>query len=168
MNLPLPDPAEIDRLERERAAGISSRDVVRLFEDKGARLSAATLRKYVQAGLLPRSRRVGRKGKHAGSTGLYPVSVVRRIALIKRMMAAGLTLEEIRESYAVLRHRIEDVESAFGDVAADLAARAESHPRRRDAEMELEQAAREVREGLERLERAAGLVARRTEGVSGA
>jgi DNA-binding transcriptional MerR regulator len=159
MNL---DQATIERVERERAAGISSRDVVRLFEEEGARLSAATFRKYVQAGLLPRSRRVGRKGKHAGSTGLYPVSVVRRIALIKRMMAAGLTLEDIRESYVTLRHRIDDLEAAFGEVAADLASRAETHPRRRDAERELERAVREARAALERLERAAGVVARRT------
>ena len=65
---------EIERVERERSAGISSGEVVRLFEGKGARLSAATFRKYVQLGLLPRSRRVGRKGKHTGSAGLYPVS----------------------------------------------------------------------------------------------
>lgn len=156
-------PDEIDQLERERAAGISSRDVVRLFEAKGARLSAATFRKYVQAGLLPRSRRVGRKGKHAGSTGLYPVSIVRRIALIKRMMAAGLTLDEIRESFAALRHRIEDLAVAFGEVAGQVAARAESHPRRREAERELANAEREARAAVESLERAASLVARRTE-----
>jgi DNA-binding transcriptional MerR regulator len=163
MNTTLLDAAEIERLERERAGGISSRDVVRLFEGKGARLSAATFRKYVQAGLLPRSRRVGRKGKHAGSTGLYPVTVVRRIALIKRMMAAGLTLEDIRDSYAALRHRIEDLEAAFDEVAGELAARAAAHPRRKDAEKELERAVREARAALERLERAAGLVARRAE-----
>src|SRR5512140_3958174 len=87
---------EIARLEREHALGISSGEVVRLFEARGARLSAATFRKYVQLGLLPRSRRVGRKGKHTGSTGLYPVSVVRRIAVIKRMMAEGYTAEDIR------------------------------------------------------------------------
>jgi DNA-binding transcriptional MerR regulator len=153
--------SEIERLERERAAGISSRDVVRLFEEKGARLSAATFRKYVQAGLLPRSRRVGRKGKHAGSTGLYPVSVVRRIALIKRMMAAGLTLEEIRDSYAVLHHRIEDAAASLAEVVADLGGRAAAHPRRRDAERELQEAERQARSAIERLERAAALLARR-------
>lgn len=163
MNLTLLPPAEIDRLERERAAGISSRDVVRLFEERGARLSAATFRKYVQAGLLPRSRRVGRKGKHAGSTGLYPVSVVRRIALIKRMMAAGLTLEEIRDSYAVLHHRIEDVARAFAELSADLSARASANPRRREAERELGRAERQARAAIGRLERAAGLLARRAE-----
>ena len=64
---------EIERVERERAGGITSGEVVRLFEARGAKLSASTFRKYVQLGLLPRSRRVGRKGKHTGSTGLYPV-----------------------------------------------------------------------------------------------
>ena len=161
MNLTLLDNDEIDRLERERAAGISSRDVVRLFEERGARLSAATFRKYVQAGLLPRSRRVGRKGKHAGSTGLYPVSVVRRIALIKRMMAAGLTLDDIRESYAVLRHRVQDLEAAFGELGAELLARAAANPRRRDAERELERAEKDARSALERLERVAGMLSRR-------
>ena len=104
---------EIARLERERAGGITSGEVVRLFESKGARLSASTFRKYVQMGLLPRSRRVGRKGKHTGSTGLYPVSVVRRIALIKRMMAEGYTVEDIRGSFVTVRNQLEDVEKGL-------------------------------------------------------
>ena len=153
------DSTEIARVEREQAAGISSREVVRLFESKGARLSAATFRKYVQSGLLPRSRRVGRKGKHAGSTGLYPVAVVRRIDLIKRMMAAGLTLEEIRDSYVVIRNRIEDLEAEFAAVRADLAARARAHPARIDVENELTRAQREVSVAFRRLERAGSLVA---------
>src|SRR5512142_1554396 len=103
-------PAEIERFERTHARGVTCRDVVQLFQGRGARLSAPTFRKYVQAGLLPRSRRVGRKGKHTGSTGLYPVAVVRRIDLIKRMMAEGLTLEDIGESFVALRHRLDDVE----------------------------------------------------------
>jgi DNA-binding transcriptional MerR regulator len=115
----------------------------------------------VQSGLLPRSRRVGRKGKHAGSTGLYPVSVVRRIDLIKRMMAAGLTLDEIRDSYAVLRHRVEDLEGAFAELAADLGARAATSARRREAERELGAARAEARAALERLEKVAGILGRR-------
>src|SRR5215212_5468344 len=129
MNQLLPDSAEIDRLERERAAGISSRDVVQLFESRGARLSAATFRKYVQAGLLPRSRRVGRKGKHTGSTGLYPVSVVRRIAVIKRMMAEGYTVEDIRGSFVTVANRLEDVEKGLAELVQDLGRKARTHPR---------------------------------------
>ncbi|HET7753369.1 MAG TPA: MerR family transcriptional regulator [Anaeromyxobacteraceae bacterium] len=153
------DPSEIARVEREQAAGISSREVVRLFEAKGARLSAATFRKYVQTGLLPRSRRVGRKGKHAGSRGLYPVAVVRRIDLIKRMMAAGLTLEEIRDSYVAIRNRIEDLQAEFAAVRADLAARARAHPARNDVEVELTRAERELSAAFRRLERAGSIVA---------
>jgi DNA-binding transcriptional MerR regulator len=153
------EPTEIARVEREQATGISSREVVRLFEAKGARLSAATFRKYVQSGLLPRSRRVGRKGKHAGSTGLYPVAVVRRIDLIKRMMAAGLTLEEIRDSYVAIRNRIEDLQAEFAAVRADLSTRARAHPARRDVELELMRAERDVSAAFRRLERAGSLLA---------
>src|SRR5512133_3931330 len=144
---------EIDRVERERAAGISSAEVVRLFESRGARLSAATFRKYVQAGLLPRSRRVGRKGKHTGSTGLYPVAVVRRIDLIKRMLAEGLTLDDVRQSFVAVKHRLEEVQGGWGELLAELERRALGHPRRREVERELSRAEREMRSALRRVER---------------
>src|SRR5512136_2255248 len=127
---------EIDRLERERSGGITSGEVVRLFEARGARLSASTFRKYVQLGLLPRSRRVGRKGKHTGSTGLYPVSVVRRVAAIKRMMAEGYTLEDIRGSFVTVANRLEDVEKGLAELVAELGKKARVHPRRRQFEGE--------------------------------
>ena len=150
---------EIDRVERERAAGITSGEVVRLFEGRGARLSAATFRKYVQMGLLPRSRRVGRKGKHTGSTGLYPVSVVRRIALIKRMMAEGYTVEDIRGSFVTVRNRLEDVETGLAELVGELTRKARAHPRRRQFEVELSRAEREARRALSRLEKVGGAVA---------
>ena len=151
--------AELQLLERDRAAGITSGEVVRVFEAKGARLSASTFRKYVQLGLLPRSRRVGRKGKHTGSTGLYPVAVVRRIALIKRMMAEGYTVEAIRGSFVTVRNRIEDVEQGLAELVAAIAVKASAHPRRRRFEAELGRAEREARAALRRLERVGGAVA---------
>ena len=153
------DLTEIERVERERAAGITSGEVVRLFEAKGARLSASTFRKYVQVGLLPRSRRVGRKGKHSGSTGLYPVSVVRRIAVIKRMMAEGYTVEDIRGSFVTVANRLEDVEKGLAELVRELGKKARVHPRRRQFEEELERAEREARRLLERLEKVGGAVA---------
>ena len=158
---------EIARVERERAAGISSVEVVRLFESRGARLSAATFRKYVQLGLLPRSRRVGRKGKHTGSSGLYPVAVVRRIALIKRMMAEGYTAEDIRGSFVTVRNRLEDVEKGLQDLVEELTRKARSHPRRRQFEDELVKADRELRKALERIEKVGGAVATVSAGVAG-
>jgi DNA-binding transcriptional MerR regulator len=153
-------PPEIDRVEREQARGITSREVVRLFSSRGARFSQATFRKYVQAGLLPRSRRVGRKGKHTGSTGLYPVSVVRRIDLIKRMMAEGLTLEDIRESFVSTRSRLDDVEAGLEALVGDLERRARVHPERRQVERQLSRAQRQVRAALRRIEWIGGRVTR--------
>lgn len=150
---------EIERIEAERAAGITSGEVVSLFEARGARLSASTFRKYVQLGLLPRSRRVGRKGKHTGSTGLYPVSVVRRVALIKRMMAEGYTAEQIRGSFVTVRNRLEDVEVGLAALVDELSRKAREHPRRRQFERELARAEREARDALRRLERVGGAVA---------
>lgn len=89
---------DIARLERAHPEGVSAAVVVELLGRRGVHLAEATFRKYVQLGLLPRSRRVGRKGKHRGSHGLYPVGCVRRIAEIKALMEAGLTLEEIQRS----------------------------------------------------------------------
>jgi DNA-binding transcriptional MerR regulator len=150
---------DLTRIERERPRGVTSGEVVKLFQARGARLSAPTFRKYVQAGLLPRSRRVGRKGKHTGSTGVYPVAVVRRIDLIKRMMAEGLTLEDIRESFVALKNRLDDVEGGWVELVGELARRARAHPRRREMERELARAAREMKSALARIERVGGRVA---------
>ena len=49
------DPAELARIESEFARGISAGAIVEIFRPKGVRLSEATFRKYVQAGLLPRA-----------------------------------------------------------------------------------------------------------------
>jgi DNA-binding transcriptional MerR regulator len=112
------DTQQLEQLEREFAGGLSARAIVAIFEPLGVRLSEATFRKYVQVGLLPRSRRVGRKGKHRGSQGLYPVGVVRRINVIKRMMAEGVTLEEIRRSFVFFRNEIEELERILDAILA--------------------------------------------------
>jgi DNA-binding transcriptional MerR regulator len=160
--------SEIERIEADRPAGITSGEVVRLFEGRGAKLSASTFRKYVQLGLLPRSRRVGRKGKHTGSTGLYPASVVRRIAVIKRMMAAGYTVEDIRGSFVTVSNRLEDVETGLRDLVKDLTEKARVHPRRKRFEEELERAEREARTALRRLEKVGGAVATVSGGLADA
>ncbi|MBK7863995.1 MAG: MerR family transcriptional regulator [Archangiaceae bacterium] len=111
-------PEELARIERDYATGLPARVILEIFRPHGVRLSEATFRKYVQAGLLPRSRRVGRKGKHRGSTGLYPVDSVRRINAIKKMMAQGLTLEEIRRSFVFFKNQIDQVERELDEVFA--------------------------------------------------
>lgn len=88
--------AELEQVEREHGAGVSTQEVVELFGRHGEPLTEATFRKYVQLGLLPRSVRVGRKGKHRGSQGLYPATVVRQVELVRRLMAQGYTIADIQ------------------------------------------------------------------------
>jgi len=66
------------------------------------------------------SRRVGEKGKHRGSRGLYPATAVRRISLIKSLMDEGMTLEEIRHSFVFFRGQLDGVERALDDLFAAL------------------------------------------------
>lgn len=109
-------PAELLSIEREFPRGLLVKQILELFRPKGVRLSEATFRKYVQAGLLPRCRRVGRKGKHRGSQGLYPVESVRLINSIKKMMAEGHTLEDIKGSFVFFKNHIDQVEQGLADV----------------------------------------------------
>ena len=88
---------ELERLESEHPEGLSTQQVVEGFATRGLPVSEATFRKYVQLGLLPRSVRVGRKGKHRGSQGLYPAAIVRQIELIRRLMGQGYTIQQIQE-----------------------------------------------------------------------
>jgi DNA-binding transcriptional MerR regulator len=136
-------PEELARIERDYASGVTARVILEIFRPHGVRLSEATFRKYVQAGLLPRSRRVGRKGKHQGSTGLYPVDSVRRINAIKKMMAQGLTLEEIRRSFVFFKNQIDQVERELAEVfdgfESELSGRAFGHKHKRALVSELSQ-----------------------------
>jgi len=103
------DVAELDALESEFREGLSSGEVVDVFCRRGIRFSEATFRKYVQLGLLPRSTRVGTKGKHKGSKGVYPVGTLRQINEIKRMMALDYTIEEIRHEFAFVGGELEEL-----------------------------------------------------------
>ena len=107
---------DLDLIERDHGEGLTSAQVVELFRARGVKLSEATFRKYVQLNLLPRSRRVGRKGKHQGSMGLYPATVVRRINVIKRMMAESYTIEEIQRSFLRFKDEIEAIERGLKEL----------------------------------------------------
>jgi hypothetical protein len=92
------DEATLSQIERSHARGLTSAEILDVFARHDIALSEATLRKYVQLGLLPRSVRVGKKGKHQGSQGVYPVGVVRQIVLIKQMMAESFTIGRSKSS----------------------------------------------------------------------
>jgi DNA-binding transcriptional MerR regulator len=126
---------EFDALEQQFPQGISAGQIVEFFIPRGVKLAQATFRKYVQLGLLPRSRRVGEKGKHRGSRGLYPASAVRRIHLIKSLMDEGMTLEDIRRSFIFFRGQLDGIERSLDELFAaldkSLAEKAEVKPSRR-------------------------------------
>jgi len=105
------DAETLAQLEKAHAAGLTSAEILDVFARHDVQLSEATLRKYVQLGLLPRSVRVGRKGKHQGSQGIYPVSVVRQVLRIKQMMAESYTIEQIQREFLFIRSEVEQLES---------------------------------------------------------
>jgi len=111
---------ELEEIERQRPAGVTSQDVISMFQARGVKLSEATFRKYVQLGLLPTSRRVGQKGKHRGSRGVYPISVIRRINLVKSMMQQDMTLEDIRDSFLAVQIEMEKTQEALEGLFGSL------------------------------------------------
>jgi hypothetical protein len=111
---------EIESYEENYPDGMSSAQIVDVFSGRGIRFSEATFRKYVQIGLLPRSRRVGTKGKHKGSKGIYPIGTLRQINEIKRLMALDYTIEEISRQFAFVGGEIEELRRLIGRILEKL------------------------------------------------
>lgn len=152
------DEDELVAIEGRFPQGISSREIVDLFASRGVRFSEATLRKYVQLGLLPRSVRVGRKGKHCGSRGLYPAGVVRRVNQVKSMMERNLTIEDIQRSFVQFKQEIEGVSKGLRDLIASFEREAKGpalSPERRQ----------EIERDIEAAKHAAGELVRRISGL---
>ena len=114
------DVETLAQLEKAHVAGLTSAEILDVFARYDVQLSEATLRKYVQLGLLPRSVRVGRKGKHQGSQGIYPVGVVRQILRIKQMMAESFTIEQIQREFLFIRSEVEQLESMLSRIFKKL------------------------------------------------
>lgn len=111
---------ELTAIERKFSGGLTSADLLDLFARHEVAMSEASLRKYVQLGLLPRSVRVGSKGKHQGSKGVYPVAVVRQILRIKELMADNYTIEEIQRDFFFMRSDMELLEQTLKTIFATL------------------------------------------------
>ena len=101
--------------------GITAAQIIEVFSSRGIKFSEASFRKYVQQGLLPRSRRVGRKGKHRGSLGMYPAKTIRRINTVKSLMADGYTIEEIQGQFLLYTDLVEGVAEGMTELWARLA-----------------------------------------------
>jgi DNA-binding transcriptional MerR regulator len=111
---------ELSVIESKNPDGLSSGDILSILTGRGFKFSEATLRKYVQLGLLPRSRRVGSKGKHKGSRGLYPAGTIRQINEIKNLMALDCTIEQIRSHFAFVGGEIEELRALIDRILEKL------------------------------------------------
>lgn len=151
--------AQVREIEVSNPDGLTSAELVSVFSQREVRFSEATLRKYVQLGLVPRSRRVGRKGKHLGSRGVYPVRAVRRINTIKRLMAERWTIEEIQSRFLTFKDHIETLDEALGELLTLFADKVHAQPpsptrTRLDEELRgVKQVADELLVGVQRLEK---------------
>jgi DNA-binding transcriptional MerR regulator len=143
------------QIERDAPSGLTSRQIVDVFTSRGIRFSEATLRKYVQLGLLPHSVRVGQKGKHQGSRGFYPATVVRRVNLVKGMMAENLTIEEIQRSFLRFKDEIDGIEKSLRSLIGSFEREARGprlpEARRNELEREIVDAKRAAGELVRRI-----------------
>ena len=142
---------ELSSIEAENPDGLSSGEIIGILTTRGIKFSEATFRKYVQLGLLPRSRRVGSKGKHKGSRGIYPAGIIRQIDEIKRMMARDYTIEEIRHHFAFVGGEIEELRALLDRILERLEEGLKSYEPDDLASTDLRQqiaAARETAESL--------------------
>jgi hypothetical protein len=146
----------LEEIEREHPEGLTLAQVIDAFASRGMHLSEATFRKYVQYGLLGRSRRVGRKGKHQGSLGLYPATTVRRVNAIKQMMGANYTIEDIQRSFLRFTDEIDGLrrgtEKLFSGFENELSRGSFPAERKRGLQRELTQLRKATEEVLGRVE----------------
>lgn len=143
---------ELRAIETAYPEGLTAVQVVDAFTSRGIKFSEASFRKYVQQGLLPRSRRVGRKGKHKGSLGVYPAKTIRRINAVKQLMLDGYTIEQIQGQFLLYTDLIEGV----AEHLAELWTRLE-----REASKDLAKDITEARREGDRLVEKLGELARR-------
>jgi len=113
---------ELRAIEETYRDGLTAVQIVEVFTRRGVKFSEASFRKYVQQGLLPRSKRVGRKGKHRGSLGVYPAKTVRRINSVKALMLEGYTIEEIQGEHLLYRDLVEGIAEGITELLARMAA----------------------------------------------
>jgi hypothetical protein len=117
---------ELRAIETQHVDGLTAVQIVDAFTSRRIKFSEASFRKYVQQGLLPRSKRVGRKGKHKGSLGMYPAKTIRRINAVKQWMADGYTIEEIQGQFLLYTDLVEGIAEHLSALWARL--EADSNP----------------------------------------
>lgn len=151
---------ELRAIETSHAGGITAVQIVEVFTSRGVKFSEASFRKYVQQGLLPRSKRVGRKGKHRGSLGVYPAKTVRRINAVKQWMADGFTIEQIQGQFLLYTDLVEGIAEGLSELGERLGSDLE-HPQHAAQRKQLAKELGELRADSDRLVEKAHDLARR-------
>lgn len=151
---------ELRAIETSHAGGITAVQIVEVFTSRGVKFSEASFRKYVQQGLLPRSKRVGRKGKHRGSLGVYPAKTVRRINAVKQWMADGFTIEQIQGQFLLYTDLVEGIAEGLSELGERLSADLEA-PQHAAQRKQLARELGELRTDSDRLVERAHDLARR-------
>jgi len=145
---------ELRAIETAFPDGLTAVQLVDAFTSRGIKFSEASFRKYVQQGLLPRSKRVGRKGKHKGSLGVYPAKTVRRINTVKQLMVDGYTIEEIQGQFLLYTDLVEGVDENVRELCTRLLRDADKldAATRREITKEISEARKDGDELVKRLE----------------
>jgi len=145
---------QLRAIESQYPEGLTAVQLVDAFTRNRVRFSEASFRKYVQQGLLPRSKRVGRKGKHKGSLGVYPAKTVRRINQVKSLMAEGHTIEEIQEQFLLYTDLVEGVAENLTELCARIARDSEKldAPTRKELAKDISEARKEGDRLVEKLD----------------
>jgi hypothetical protein len=110
----------LQALERAHPQGLAVQQIVDAFDQAGDRL--------------------GRKGKHKGSQGLYPVTVIRRIDSIRRLMSQGYTIDQIQREFLVVSGDVEELTRSFERVVSAIERLLEARGGDALAERQLEEA----------------------------
>jgi hypothetical protein len=99
---------------------MTSAQVVESLATLGVPFTEASLRKWVQLSLLPKSDRVASPGAQGGSRGVYPVSILRRVLAVKRLLAEGWSSESIVSRGLLFEHDLEDLEGRLEQVISGM------------------------------------------------
>ena len=104
---------EIGVLKKAFPDGMKMLEIIQVIKSRGYSFSEPSFRKYTQLGFIPQSRRVGKKGKHRGSYGLYPAcSIELVIFVLDSTRGTSITLEDLQ--IPSFRARVLDEQTSRG------------------------------------------------------
>jgi len=107
---------EVHALQKKHPQGMSTQEIISFLKARQVKFSEDNFRKYIQLDLLPRSFRIGKKGKHKGSSGRYPVYSITKIIEIKNLLEEGATIENILNSAYYYLGEVEELQTATNNL----------------------------------------------------